>query len=96
MIRNAKPSSYATLPRAGAVLALCALLSACAVGPDYQRPALDVGAAYKEGQVEVPGWKQAQPRDDAARGPWCLFFVPSPLSFLFPPLFSSLLPLFYF
>ena len=47
MIRNAKPSSYATLPRAGAVLALCALLSACAVGPDYQRPALDVGAAYK-------------------------------------------------
>lgn len=70
MIRNAKPSSYAILPRAGVVLALCAVLSACAVGPDYQRPALDVGAAYKEGQVEVPGWKLAQPRDDADRGQW--------------------------
>lgn len=70
MIRNAKPFPYAILPRAGAVLALCAALSACAVGPDYQRPTLDVGADYKEGQGEVPGWKQAQPRDEADRGEW--------------------------
>ncbi len=70
MIRNAKPFPYAILPRASAVLALCAVLSACAVGPDYQRPALDVGADYKEGQGEVPGWKLAQPRDEADRGQW--------------------------
>lgn len=69
MIRT-KPFSSASLPRAAASLALCALLGACAVGPDYQRPALDVGAAYKEGQVEVPGWKPAKPRDDADRGAW--------------------------
>ena len=57
------------MPRAGAAL-LCAALSACAVGPDYQRPAIDVGAAYKEGQASVPGWKPAQPRDTVQRGPW--------------------------
>ncbi|WP_144632529.1 efflux transporter outer membrane subunit [Bordetella genomosp. 13] len=56
-------------PRAGAAL-LCLALSACAVGPDYQRPAIDVGAGYKEGQQQVPGWKPAHPRDDAQRGPW--------------------------
>lgn len=70
MIRNAKPFPSAFLPRAGITLALCAALAACAVGPDYQRPALDVGATYKEGQDEVPGWKRAQPRDDADRGQW--------------------------
>lgn len=70
MIRNAKQFSIAFLPRSAAALALCALLGACAVGPDYQRPALDVGEAYKEGQGEVAGWKPAQPRDDAERGAW--------------------------
>ena len=57
------------MPRAGAAL-LCAALSACAVGPDYQRPAIDVGAGYREEQARVPGWKPAQPRDDARRGAW--------------------------
>ena len=61
---------HAFFPRAAATLALCALLGACAVGPDYQRPALDVGEAYKEGQVEVPGWKPAQPRDGSDLGAW--------------------------
>ncbi|EHK64703.1 efflux transporter outer membrane subunit [Achromobacter arsenitoxydans] len=65
-----KPYPFAFFPRAAVTLALCALLGACAVGPDYQRPALDVGEAYKEGQAEVPGWKPAQPRDDADRGAW--------------------------
>lgn len=69
MIRT-KPFPNTFLPRAAATLALCALLGACAVGPDYQRPALDVGEAYKEGQGEVPGWKPAQPSDDAERGAW--------------------------
>lgn len=55
--------------RAGALL-LCAALSACAVGPDYQRPAVDVGMGYKEGQERVPGWKPAHPRDDVSRGLW--------------------------
>jgi len=57
------------LPRAGAAL-LCAALGACAVGPDYQRPPIDVGAGYKEGQDRVPGWKPAHPRDTVPRGQW--------------------------
>ncbi|MGY2291693.1 efflux transporter outer membrane subunit [Pseudomonas sp. SDO528_S397] len=48
-------------------LALCAaLLSACAVGPDYQRPPVSEPAQYKEAQ----GWRQATPSDALARGAW--------------------------
>ncbi|MBO9357291.1 efflux transporter outer membrane subunit [Bordetella petrii] len=57
-------------PRRAAAVLCCVLLSACAVGPDYQRPALDVGEAFKEAQGPVDGWKPAQPRDTAERGPW--------------------------
>ncbi|MFL6712603.1 MAG: efflux transporter outer membrane subunit [Sulfurifustis sp.] len=48
------------------VAAAALLLAACAVGPDYTRPAVDVPAGYKEAQ----GWKPAQPRDDALPGKW--------------------------
>ena len=48
-----------------ALLALpLALLGACAVGPDYVRPAVETPAAFKQ------GWKQAEPRDREARGKW--------------------------
>src|SRR5690606_30353638 len=57
-------------PRWAGIALCCALLGACAVGPDYQRPAIDVGGAYKEGQDQVPGWTPAQPRDTADRGAW--------------------------
>jgi NodT family efflux transporter outer membrane factor (OMF) lipoprotein len=52
------------------MLTLCGVLGACAVGPDYVRPAMDTGTAYKEGQGEVPGWKPAQPDAQADRGAW--------------------------
>lgn len=58
------------LPARALSLALAALLAGCAVGPDYQRPDIDVGAAFKEGQQTVPGWRPAQPADSAARGQW--------------------------
>src|SRR5437899_1921319 len=48
------------------VLALPALLTACAVGPDYVRPKVDAPAAFKE----MEGWKTAQPRDHEVRGKW--------------------------
>jgi len=73
MTRAARPPSFflpARAPRWLAAALLGALLSACAVGPDYQRPEIDVGQAYKEGQGQVPGWKPAQPRDAAERGAW--------------------------
>jgi NodT family efflux transporter outer membrane factor (OMF) lipoprotein len=41
-------------------------LTACAVGPDYQRPAVDTPAAFKE----AGDWKSAEPRDEAPRGKW--------------------------
>lgn len=48
-------------------LALCmALVSACAVGPDYQRPRTAEIAQYKEAE----GWRQASPSDSLARGAW--------------------------
>ena len=49
-------------------LAYCALalLSACAVGPDYVRPVAPVPAAYKE----LEGWKRAEPQVAASGAPW--------------------------
>lgn len=56
-----------TFPRSNRIAAVVALavLSACTVGPDYQRPPAPVPAAYKEG-----GWKIGEPRDTVNRGPW--------------------------
>jgi len=51
--------------RAGAALA-CALLAACALGPDYVRPEVKLPAAFRES----PDWQPAQPADGAARSPW--------------------------
>ncbi|UVL37340.1 MULTISPECIES: efflux transporter outer membrane subunit [unclassified Pseudomonas] len=48
-------------------LSLCvAMLSACAVGPDYQRPQTAEISQYKE----AAGWTQANPSDSLARGAW--------------------------
>ena len=50
----------------GIFIFLSTLLSGCAVGPDYTRPAFESPAAFKENQ----GWKQAEPRDTEIRGQW--------------------------
>jgi len=47
------------------VLAAAALISACTVGPDYQRPSAPVPAQYKEA-----GWKVGEPLDAIDRGAW--------------------------
>jgi NodT family efflux transporter outer membrane factor (OMF) lipoprotein len=46
-------------------------LSACAVGPNYHRPAAPVPNAYKE---LAPGWKIGSPQDDKRRGDWWAIF----------------------
>jgi NodT family efflux transporter outer membrane factor (OMF) lipoprotein len=51
-------------------VALAALAAGCAVGPDYERPAVVTPDAYKENA----GWKVAQPRDDSLRGKWWELF----------------------
>ena len=50
-----------------AALVLSLSLGACAVGPNYQRPAVAVPDAYKETPA---GWKVAEPADGADRGAW--------------------------
>lgn len=52
--------------RAGGVLFAVFLLSACAVGPRYHKPAVAAPPVYKE----TDGWKPATPADAADRGPW--------------------------
>lgn len=42
------------------------MLSACAIGPDYQRPTVAEPAQYKQ----ADGWRQATPSDSLARGTW--------------------------
>jgi NodT family efflux transporter outer membrane factor (OMF) lipoprotein len=48
-------------------LSVLILLSACAVGPDYQRPPVETPASYKE---QSGDWRQAAPQDEIDRGAW--------------------------
>ncbi|WP_415821874.1 efflux transporter outer membrane subunit, partial [Bordetella tumbae] len=59
------------LPRLTAAMTCCALLAACAVGPDYQRPEIDVGEGYRqaESQVSVPSSPAMQGKDAQAQPP---------------------------
>ena len=60
-------------PRALFGLALALALAgagACAVGPDYARPAFEAPPAFKE----LEGWKRAQPSDAELRGAWWEIF----------------------
>src|SRR5690606_24255529 len=79
---NAMMTSRQTLLRNGwarrlrPAAVLCVLLLAgCAVGPDYRRPDIDLGAAY--GQAAEPvdptanaGWVQVKPGEEALRPDW--------------------------
>ncbi|WP_049790340.1 efflux transporter outer membrane subunit [Pusillimonas sp. T7-7] len=71
----------------GFALAGVLTLGACALGPDYERPTMDLGEAYKElesgkqgeqivgaSTAEVQGWVPAQPGDAALRGDWWQLF----------------------
>jgi len=58
------------ISRCAAPAAALALV-ACAVGPNYHRPAAPVPSAYKE---LPPGWKVAAPQDEKRRGDWWAIF----------------------
>jgi NodT family efflux transporter outer membrane factor (OMF) lipoprotein len=62
------PGGMRGRPRVG-VIAVAVLVSACTVGPDYQRPSALVPAEYKEARPQ-PGWKISQPSDMFNRGEW--------------------------
>ena len=59
---------------------ICMLLSACAVGPDYQRPALETPLQFKENK----GWVQAAPLAVSAQGAWWTIFADATLNTLEP------------
>ncbi|AMM25682.1 RND transporter [Variovorax sp. PAMC 28711] len=52
--------------RPSAILAAVTLLAGCAVGPDYQAPAVDIPVSW---QVEQP-WREATPGDMLDKGRW--------------------------
>jgi NodT family efflux transporter outer membrane factor (OMF) lipoprotein len=52
--------------------------TACMIGPNYQKPAVQVPATYKE----LNGWKAAQPSDDMPRGKWWEIFQDTQLNAL--------------
>jgi len=53
-----------------AVGGIALLLAACAAGPDYVRPTLDVPTGYKENTQ----WKTAEPRSVDGREPWWTWY----------------------
>ena len=57
-------------PALAAALFATLLLSACAVGPSYQRPAAPDAASFKQAE----GWIPATPADALERGPWWSLF----------------------
>jgi outer membrane protein TolC len=75
--RPAHPFSARAFPAAFTAIALT-LLSACAVGPKYVRPAVEALPTYKESAPPAGGtsaaagpvWKASQPADGAPRGNW--------------------------
>ncbi len=50
----------------GAAMAMSLLLASCAIGPRYEKPALETPQAFKE----AGDWQVARPADDAPRGKW--------------------------
>ena len=77
--KSVKPSSLLTL-------GLCiALLSGCAVGPDYHKPEVTTPAQFKDAE----GWTQARPSDAIARGAWWEIYGDSQLNGLVETLNTS-------
>ncbi|HEV3059798.1 MAG TPA: efflux transporter outer membrane subunit [Vicinamibacterales bacterium] len=59
-------------------IAVVLAVSACAVGPKYVRPAVEIPPAFKEVVPDTApsadGWKPAQPGDNVTRGAWWMLF----------------------
>ncbi|NYT79156.1 efflux transporter outer membrane subunit [Alcaligenaceae bacterium] len=65
------------LHRFSGLIALLLVLSGCAVGPHYERPAQDVPAVFKEARLTPEAarhWKAAQPAEALTRGRWWEIF----------------------
>jgi NodT family efflux transporter outer membrane factor (OMF) lipoprotein len=49
----------------------CVLLASCAIGPNYDRPAMETPAGFKEASGD---WVVAQPKDEVPKGQWWRVF----------------------
>lgn len=67
-----------THTRLSSIACLISLLAACAVGPDYRRPAFEATATYKEQN----DWKPSEPNDILSRGSWWEIYHDGELSTL--------------
>ncbi|HEX7388142.1 MAG TPA: efflux transporter outer membrane subunit [Castellaniella sp.] len=64
---------------------LAGLLAGCAVGPDYQRPSVEIPKTFKEATLSPEAaqrWKDAQPSDAMKRGKWWTIFKDAKLDAL--------------
>lgn len=67
LIRNTRRMSPRPMHRLTlACLASLVLLGGCAVGPDYQRPLVDMPTHF----TELDGWTQARPDAEGPKGEW--------------------------
>ncbi len=66
------------------LMTTAALLSACAVGPDYRRPDVAAPGAFKEAPKADAGWFPAAPADALDRGAWWQLFNDAELNTLMP------------
>jgi NodT family efflux transporter outer membrane factor (OMF) lipoprotein len=67
--RNSLPAAK-WIPACAGMTILLMAVAACTVGPDYQRPAAAVPAAYKEASQTLVNWQVARPADVSDRGQW--------------------------
>ena len=65
-------SDFCLLTSAFPLVLLAGLLAGCALGPNYQRPALSTPAAYKD--AGLGAWKTSDPQDQIAKGSWWELF----------------------
>jgi NodT family efflux transporter outer membrane factor (OMF) lipoprotein len=80
-MKRPPPAGRAARSLAATGLALtCLALGACATGPEYERPAMQTPAAFR--QEPPAGWKQAQASDRLPRGRWWTLFGDSTLDAL--------------
>jgi len=90
------------LRRVALLLVSCGVLSACALGPDYQRPYIDVGDAFRQSPSDAleaaekgadagatEGWKRAEPSDTTARSQWWTIYGDDVLNGLMQQLNTS-------
>jgi len=81
---NVAERGSVSFPSLGLFTLAASLLTSCSVGPDYTRPSAPVPAEFSEAPAAAagPGWRQAEPRDQAVRSDWWSLFADEKLNAL--------------